>query len=181
PVKFDGHFLDLDVMTPHYGKYYSDGETPGDWMEPNPITFLTVAPGKTLMFSLASRDVRLLNQAATWLKEGMRQVGAGGKTSAGYGYFDLEAESRNSGESEDKKSVPQTQTPLPKNSLLAEVVDVSSRPLKVKLIDSGEIVTMGGISNPAGLGIENGTRLYVAPNIDKKTKRIQSVRRIGNV
>lgn len=181
PEKFDGNFLDLDVMTPHYGEYYSDGETPGDWMQPNPITFLTVAPGRKFMFSLAAKEKPLFETAQCWLKMGLQELGAGGKTSAGYGYFRVETESRSGGESEKKKPVARTLSPLPKNALEAEVVDVNSRPLRVRLIDSDEIVPMGGISNPAGLKIENGTKLYVEPNIDKKTKRIQSVRRIRNV
>ncbi|MCK5507702.1 MAG: type III-B CRISPR module RAMP protein Cmr6 [Desulfobacterales bacterium] len=35
-----GVSIKLDIMNPHYPKYYSDDEVPADWQ--NPIKFLTV-------------------------------------------------------------------------------------------------------------------------------------------
>lgn len=86
--------LELDVLTPHYAEYYSDdGATkpPADWLDPNPVSFLTVQAGTAFTFWLGharpaggasdlAAAVRLLDAALEWL-------GLGGKTSSGYGVF----------------------------------------------------------------------------------------------
>ncbi len=118
--------LELDIMNPHYPKYYeetgkSNPETPpANWQSPVPVKFLTVASGVVFRFAVGWRkapiDVTplealpekarkewswfkgaiaptaespnpLLNQARQWLEIGLRGLGAGGKTNAGYGYF----------------------------------------------------------------------------------------------
>lgn len=91
-VFFDGYptrfpKLEVDVVNVHYQDYYSKGEPPGDWMSPVPTFFLTVAPNTRFNFYLASRDSNLLAQAKDWLYNGLTQLGIGGKTNAGYGYF----------------------------------------------------------------------------------------------
>lgn len=89
PVK-----LEADVMTPHYPEYYQQDrpeKPPGDWYDPVPISFLTVAPGQTFLFALVPRraadkqsraDCR---QAMKWLTEAIAAIGAGAKTAVGYG------------------------------------------------------------------------------------------------
>lgn len=79
--------IEVDIMNPHYGDYYQGNKPPADYLDPNPITFLAVAPGKAFMFSLFSRDESLLEKSARWLKGGLIELGAGGKTNVGYGYF----------------------------------------------------------------------------------------------
>ncbi len=91
PVK-----VQSDVMTPHYAPYYlpqGDPQPPGDWFDPLPILFLTVAPGQPFFFALAPRrpdcrenmqDCMLVLQ---WLEEALAGIGAGAKTAAGYGRF----------------------------------------------------------------------------------------------
>ena len=83
--------LDIDIMNPHYAPYYQGKEPPGDWHNPNPITFLAVPKDKEFAFAVAWRrgasHPELLEQASAWLKNGLRDLGAGAKTSAGYGYF----------------------------------------------------------------------------------------------
>ncbi len=83
--------LDIDIMNPHYAPYYQGKDSPGDWHNPNPITFLAVPKDKEFAFAMAWRRgasrADLLEQACTWLKNGLRNLGAGAKTSAGYGYF----------------------------------------------------------------------------------------------
>ncbi|MGQ9702775.1 MAG: type III-B CRISPR module RAMP protein Cmr6 [bacterium] len=80
--------LKLDVMTPHYGDYYSDkGKTPpADWQNPNPIKFLTVEKTK-FRFFLASKDNRLLDKEKEYLSQALQAHGIGAKTSLGYGSF----------------------------------------------------------------------------------------------
>lgn len=86
--------LEPDVLTPHYSGYYSGEEKyPGDWEDPVPVTFLTLRAGTKFLFPIrplgrcvAADDLvahirPLLALALSWL-------GAGGKTQAGYGYFE---------------------------------------------------------------------------------------------
>lgn len=90
-----------DVMTPHYGPYYQPQEAPqppGDWFDPVPIPFLTVAPGQPFLFALAPRrvdhpeDRRDCLRALQWLEDALSGIGAGAKTAAGYGRFNRRAD-----------------------------------------------------------------------------------------
>lgn len=95
PVK-----LKADVMTPHYSNYHQEKDKggkpscPGDWDDPNPIPFLTVAPNQAFMFPMAPRrkdrseDCADLRQVLGWLEEALEWIGAGAKTATGYGRFD---------------------------------------------------------------------------------------------
>lgn len=80
----------LDIMNAHYPDYYGKGVLPTNTQNPNPVTFLTVTH-TTFLFALAPRrpekdndDVKL---ALGWLQDALQNYGVGGKTSAGYGYF----------------------------------------------------------------------------------------------
>ncbi|MCX7622352.1 MAG: type III-B CRISPR module RAMP protein Cmr6 [Thermomicrobium sp.] len=85
--------LELDVMTPHYPDYYSGKAPPTPWQNPNPITFLVVAPGTRYRIAIGLRqgvadpDGRLRALATRWLREGLSQLGFGAKTTSGYGVF----------------------------------------------------------------------------------------------
>lgn len=86
--------LETDVMTAHYGEYYGQGKPPGDYLSPIPVTFLAVAGGSTFRFSLlphARGDEESLQRGARLLKEALETIGAGAKTSAGYGAFTVKA------------------------------------------------------------------------------------------
>ncbi len=87
--------FEVDVMTPHFRKYYeSEGDRPpSDDDNPNPILFLTVAAGCRFGFAVAPRpgapDSQALTEIATrWLFEALQEMGIGGKTAAGYGVFE---------------------------------------------------------------------------------------------
>jgi len=85
--------LELDIMTPHYGKYYMEGAVPADWYNPTPVQFLTVKAGTAFRFWFrnivkykgSTEDAKqvkdLLPIALDWL-------GIGAKKSAGYGTFE---------------------------------------------------------------------------------------------
>ena len=80
--------LQADVMTPHFAGW-TEQEPPGDWMSPSPIPFLTTAAGTSFLFGIvpshiADDDVKT---ASSWLREALSWVGAGAKTSVGYGRF----------------------------------------------------------------------------------------------
>ncbi|RLI81160.1 hypothetical protein DRP04_06735 [Archaeoglobales archaeon] len=83
-------FIVLDVMNVHYRDYYQDesgGTPPGDWMNPSPVFFLAVE-GIKFKFVVASRDSNLAERVMRLLKEAVKKIGIGAKTSAGYGYFE---------------------------------------------------------------------------------------------
>lgn len=89
----------LDVMNPHYGEYSLDqtGRTPpADWHSPVPVYFLTLEQGSRFLFAVAPRrrhntdDQSEATCARDWLKRALRELGVGAKTSAGYGYLNVE-------------------------------------------------------------------------------------------
>ena len=82
-------FIVLDVMNVHYKPYYEKGESPGDWHSPTPIFFIAVEKGTKFRFCVASKNQELAKKAMELLKEAVRKIGIGAKTSAGYGYFEV--------------------------------------------------------------------------------------------
>lgn len=92
--------LELDVMTPHYPVYYAGKEPPTDSQSPVPIPFLTVGSKVVFHFAVGWRsngeltvqECDLRDHAAEWLRNGLMMLGAGAKTNAGYGLFDLLSE-----------------------------------------------------------------------------------------
>lgn len=85
---------EVDIMNPHYPDYYRSLESknitpPANDQSPNPVMFLTIAH-TTFAFALAPRDPsneQDVKLARIWLQEALQKYGVGGKTSAGYGYF----------------------------------------------------------------------------------------------
>ena len=87
--------LKVDVMNPHYDKYYLDekGKTaPTDYLQPKPIFFLTVDKNTKFIFRILidKRCEKLLDTAKNALKEALTIYGIGAKTSVGYGIFEIE-------------------------------------------------------------------------------------------
>jgi CRISPR-associated protein Cmr6 len=165
--------LEVDVVNVHYQDYYSKGEPPGDWMSPVPSFFLAVAPNTRFNFYLASRDNGLLAQAKEWLYNGLTQLGIGGKTNAGYGYFrpvgDGAATTRVS-----TNQARQTVTPaIPPGSTLAIVTTVGDKWVEVKIEGVTGSVRCSGI-NPAGLHLKPGSIVYVELKREKKTGLVVS-------
>ena len=90
--------LIADIMTPHMGKWYSDGDEnrdlkpealPADWHEPIPVTFLAVKQAQ-FIFSITPRKVQQqtqLTEVFKALEQALEWLGAGAKTGAGYGYM----------------------------------------------------------------------------------------------
>jgi len=82
--------LDLDIMNPHFGKYYDDGKTPpADYLTPVPIPFLTVAQGSEFKFIFLSKKNVLSKSGGPQAMEGFLKKaierGVGAKTAVGYG------------------------------------------------------------------------------------------------
>jgi CRISPR-associated protein Cmr6 len=91
--------LDIDIMNPHYPRYYQDDEPPADWQSPVPVPFLTVAHRTNFLFAVGWRgtaDPHLHQLAVDWLQGGLRELGAGAKTTAGYGYWVIVSDRRGS-------------------------------------------------------------------------------------
>ncbi|MCK9874109.1 type III-B CRISPR module RAMP protein Cmr6 [Nocardiopsis dassonvillei] len=84
-----------DVLTPHQQPYYSTtgpqhrenvpGVLPGEHHNPVPVPFLSVSG--TFAVDLAGTDPDHLRAAANWLAWAGEELGAGGRTVSGYGYF----------------------------------------------------------------------------------------------
>ena len=96
--------MQTDILNNHHPDYYRNAEPPGDWEDPIPVYFLTIAPEQTFRFALSLRrgadddearrtDRRRLALARDWLLGALLALGAGAKTSAGYGRFELRSTS----------------------------------------------------------------------------------------
>jgi len=86
--------LEMDIMNPHYQKYYSGDKDnknkpipPADWLSPNPIKFVTVAKDAEFVFAFKTNENSLTEEIKTLIKETLENSGIGAKTSVGYGYF----------------------------------------------------------------------------------------------
>lgn len=82
----------VDVLTPHVAPYYKDGndkdsptEYPAEYHHPVPVRFLAVE--KTPFTALLVGPGEDVAQFADLLGNAVTELGLGGKTSAGYGYF----------------------------------------------------------------------------------------------
>ncbi|MCX7839454.1 MAG: type III-B CRISPR module RAMP protein Cmr6 [Anaerolineae bacterium] len=79
--------LELDVMNPHYPDYYQGNDPPANWQSPQPVFFLTLGAASKFWFAVGGEEK---DRAAEWLLAALAQMGAGAKTSAGYGYWKVE-------------------------------------------------------------------------------------------
>ena len=90
--------LELDILTPHYSRYYGGSDNPEalDDELPVPNVFPVVAAGAKFRFdlllipgrSLGGFQVKdVLDAAQKWLTHALEEFGVGAKTRAGYGRF----------------------------------------------------------------------------------------------
>jgi CRISPR-associated protein Cmr6 len=94
--------LKTDIMTPHYGNWYSEGgniedvanepeKIPADWHDPIPIPFLVVDKTTSFLFSIAPRHAGVssstVDEVLQCLVQALEWLGAGAKTATGYGGF----------------------------------------------------------------------------------------------
>ncbi len=89
--------LQPDVMTPHMGDWYQNGQTkpldpstiPADWHQPIPISFLTVTEARFLL-TIAPRTKRakpFLETLISEISQALLNMGIGAKTATGFGYM----------------------------------------------------------------------------------------------
>lgn len=175
--------LEVDVLAPHYSDYYMKGETLGDWMQPVPSFFLTVAPNTPYVFSfLVSNNpyrYKELNYSKEivaimtekWLTEGLKQLGIGGKTSSGYGYFE------NPNERIEIRPIQKTNETvsmqLKKDEAIAEITSIAGKQVMVKVTGNEEPITCSGF-RPEGIGLKVGSKIIVSLNYQDKSKKIIS-------
>lgn len=105
--------LEVDVMNPHYGKYYSEkGKVeapPADYLNPVPIYFLTLSKQTKFEFIVGAKKIIKVGEidkklesplradleshtpvhilVSKFLKKAISEQGIGAKTAVGYGYF----------------------------------------------------------------------------------------------
>lgn len=88
-----GGRLEVEIMTPHFGKYYQGNDTPHDSGQPVPVSFLAVPAKSDFDFHVVCHSSRLpaqlQNQWRSLLDQAFEHafewVGFGAKTSVGYG------------------------------------------------------------------------------------------------
>jgi len=114
--------LQVEVMTPHQGHYYRDGEAPHDSGQPIPIFFLSVPPESNFSFNVVCNrpflrrlDLKLkLGLEESWkvlledaFKHAFEWLGFGAKTAVGYGAMerDLKAEQKRAQQAALKSAV----------------------------------------------------------------------------
>lgn len=88
--------IEVDIMNPHFTKYYSENKPPADYLDPVPVFFLTVANtgftfnvGYKPAISVKLGDMQGENKdiIKNLLTSALTEHGIGAKTAVGYGYF----------------------------------------------------------------------------------------------
>ncbi|MDW8464755.1 MAG: type III-B CRISPR module RAMP protein Cmr6 [Chloroherpetonaceae bacterium] len=178
--------LEKDIMNPHYSPYYSEKKIPGDWHNPMPIFFLAVPAGTEFWFGLAANSNENLQKAKEWLMGGLSELGAGAKTSSGYGFFKAGKTNQENAVNQatqqnikpaDVTAPAKKPNTKPQGAVEATVVSTESPKAKVKILEGkykDAIAELNmPINNLKNLGIEIGTEIYVS--IIEQNKKIQSV------
>jgi CRISPR type III-B/RAMP module RAMP protein Cmr6 len=90
PGSVGGKPFHQDVITVHHPDYYGksgkENRWPTDFDDPNPVPFLVVKPGAQFLFAVdaPAEWSKFIQQLLIW---SLSNIGVGGKTNAGYGYF----------------------------------------------------------------------------------------------
>jgi CRISPR-associated protein Cmr6 len=103
--------LEIDIMNPHYGDYYQGNAPPADYLNPNPIFFLTVGKDSKFKFFVGIKNIKIAKEilkgkkspildrlnldenlkligiAFELMKKALAEQGIGAKSSLGYGIF----------------------------------------------------------------------------------------------
>lgn len=86
-----------DVVTVHHPDYYQQKNNawPTDFDDPNPVPFIVVKPGARFLFAIKPSSSEWADFVKNMLVHAMTTHGVGGKTNAGYGWFDTSHSSTN--------------------------------------------------------------------------------------
>jgi len=108
--------LKIDIMNPHYGDYYDPKKQtpPADYLPPNPIKFLTVAPGTAFIFrAIARKEDDIPQMVRKALHNALTKEGVGAKTAIGYGHFELAIGEQSASDKHDVSLAAKQNIPLP--------------------------------------------------------------------
>lgn len=99
-LMYEGLEITVDILNPHFSKYYSSKQEPDDTLFPIPNTFyavkissanlaLTVDKGKLAAWLpvINLNEVEVMTLISRWVALAFQELGVGGKTSSGYGQF----------------------------------------------------------------------------------------------
>jgi len=94
PDSVEGKPFHRDVITVHHQEYYgSKGQSPPtDFDDPTPVPFLVVKKGARFFFAVHAPSKEWGDFTMKLLKWSLANLGVGGKTNAGYGYFKAEGQ-----------------------------------------------------------------------------------------
>jgi len=95
PASVYGKPFHRDVVTVHHQRYYTQkgrNVWPTDFDDPTPIPLLVVKPGARFFFAVTGLSDEWAQFAMRCLSHGLAHLGAGGKTNAGYGWFQIPEE-----------------------------------------------------------------------------------------
>jgi len=83
--------IHVDIMNPHYGKYYIGESPPADYLDPKPLKFLTVAKDTVFIFrALVDKKIEgLIDKVKAAFNKALTEEGVGAKTAVDYGLFDI--------------------------------------------------------------------------------------------
>jgi CRISPR-associated protein Cmr6 len=93
PASVNGKPFHRDVITVHHPDYYGKkgkGAWPTDFDDPNPVPFLVVKPGAQFLFAIQAPNEPWGTFVKELIRWSLRHLGAGGKTNAGYGWFEVQ-------------------------------------------------------------------------------------------
>jgi CRISPR/Cas system CMR subunit Cmr6 (Cas7 group RAMP superfamily) len=99
PDSGNGRLIEVDVLTCHYPKYYTEGHKPSDDQNPRPVRFLVVPKDTVWVFRWrlhpALKDLQEPIEKA--FRCALVQHGLGAKTASGYGLFEEDKQSHSGG------------------------------------------------------------------------------------
>jgi len=130
--------LIVEVLTSHYGGWGPD-DPPGDWLSPVPVYFLAVEEGQPFLVAVAPRPgAASLDIERVWdcVVKALIELGAGAKTTAGFGQMHLIEDSGRVNTQEELQA-PRSEPPQPRlaerlrarsgQSVYQEAQDVAQR------------------------------------------------------
>jgi CRISPR-associated protein Cmr6 len=99
-----------DVVTVHHPAYYQQkgAAWPTDFDDPNPVPFIVVKPGARFLFAVKLPSPEWEGFVTKLLVHAMTTHGVGGKTNAGYGWFEAPAGHGTVREQENQGAEPRT-------------------------------------------------------------------------
>lgn len=161
--------LHVDIMNPHYNKYYQSDEkkveAPRDNENPVPIQFLVVKPGTVFTFrTLVAKNMINSEAVRDKIEKALLDIlenGVGAKTSIGYGRFQVISDSDTGANQETVQSRIEYEMG---SGHMVEIVNVTEKEIRVRTPD--------GIESPIGKKkARSGTNVYL-PSIYKIGQRI---------